>query len=106
MTIASDNVDRFIERREDAARLVNHERHVTIGNTMTALVDPAQGPGAAFYELYRGVRRQWLLTGVGELQLGPEPKPSEVIAAWDRAPKPRPLAYEVYTWPHTTRAPR
>lgn len=104
MTVASDNVDRFIERREDAARLVGHERAVTIDNTLGALLE--QDPGRAFYELYRGVRRQWLLTGVGELQLGPEPKPSEVIAAWDRAPKPRPLAYEVYTWPHTTRAPR
>ena len=104
MTVSGDNVARFVQRREDAARLVDHERHVTIGNAMTALID--QGPGAACYELYRGVRRQWLLTGVGELQLGPEPKPSEIIDAWDHAPKPRPLAYEVYTWPHTTRAAR
>lgn len=83
MTIASDNVAAFATRAlSPNAAAVRDERYRTTAAAMQQLVDG--NPGAAYYALLRGVRRQWLLTGTGELQLGPEPTPSEIIAAWDK----------------------
>ena len=95
MTIWQDNVDAFTQRRDETGHRIDLERHATIAATVDDLVDDS--PGRALHTLSRGVRRQWLLAGVGELQLGPEAKPSEILEAWDRQPRAR--SYEVLIWP-------
>lgn len=99
MTIWQDNVDAFIERRDETGEQVDHARAAAIGTTLALL--KAGRPGEAHYALLRGVRRQWLLTGTGELQLGPETPESEIVAAWNAAPLDprRPRAWHVLIWP-------
>lgn len=80
-TIWQDNVTAFAQRPGTRFQL-EAERHATVDAAMADLL--RFGPGRAFYTLMRGVRRQWLFgAGVGELQLGPEATPSEILDAWD-----------------------
>lgn len=83
MTIWQDNVERFIQRRDETGDQIDTARAATIG---TAIVLITHGDvGAAYYAMMRGLRRQWKLAGIGELQLGPEARPSEILEAWERA---------------------
>lgn len=100
-TIWQDNVEAFAQRRDETGDRIDTERAATIHAATHALV--RRGPGYAYYVLTRGVRRQWLAAGIGELQLGPEAHPSEVLAAWDRSDHP-PVRVEVLIWPRFTTA--
>ena len=81
-TVWTDNVEAFVQRRDETGSRIDLERHAGVHAAMRHLTGARRSPGAAFYTLMRSVRRQWLLAGIGELQLGPEASPSEVMARW------------------------
>lgn len=98
MTIWQDNAAAFAERPDETGEQVDHARAAAIGTTIALL--KAGRPGEAHYALLRGVRRQWLLTGTGELQLGPETPESEILEAWEATPRSSvPKAWHVLIWP-------
>jgi len=103
VTVWQQNVDAFIERRDETGTQIDHARAATISTTIAHL--KAGDPGQALYALIRGVRRQWQLAGIGELRLGPETPESEILAAWARTPPdPRPRAWHVLIWPTPDRS--
>ena len=80
-TVRQDNSDRFASRRDDTGTQIDAER--TRGIQLAIGLITRGKPGRAFYELQRSLRRQLLLTGIGELQLGPEATPHGVGSSSD-----------------------